>query len=282
MNLKNDLAKLAKNSVSLSIGSKADYVLGGTRFGGVPDLPENFKWDYYNTSTYDDDEVKPRPLSFIAQFNCEEMSKYDTEHLLPDKGILSFFYETESQTWGYDPNDKGSARVYWFEDITELKAADFPNDLAENFRFPMLKIKAKSEISYPSYEDYSLTRVNMIEHWDEFEAAEKALGVQYEETIHKLLGWANPIQGNMTQECELVSRGYYLGNKSGWDSATPRDRQESIDCSKDWQLLFQLDSVDDDDFELMFGDCGRIYYYIRKKDLAARNFDNIWLISQCC
>ena len=69
---------------------------------------------------------------------------------------------------------------------------------------------------------------------------------------------------------------------SGWDNVTPRDRQESIDRSKDWQLLFQLDSVSDDDFELMFGDCGRIYYYIRKDDLAAKNFDNIWLILQCC
>ena len=32
----------------------------------------------------------------------------------------------------------------------------------------------------------------------------------------------------------------------------------------------------------MFGDCGRIYFYIRKKDLAERNFDNVQLILQCC
>ena len=51
---------------------------------------------------------------------------------------------------------------------------------------------------------------------------------------------------------------------------------------KDWLLLFQLDTVTKDDFELMFGDCGRIYYYIRKEDLEARNFYNVWLIMQCC
>ena len=277
MNFKNDLKRMAQNSVSLKIKGKTDYVLGGTRFGGVPDLPEDFKWDFF---AYDNDEAASVPLAFIAQFNCEEIAKYDTEHFLPQKGLLSFFYEADSQEWGYDPKNKGFAKVYWFEDISKLKAAELPEELPDYCHFPMLKITAKSEISYPSYEDYGLTRVNMTEHWDEFDDAEKSLGINDEGEIHKLLGWANPIQGNMTQECELISRGYYLG--SGWDNVTPRDRQESIDRSKDWQLLFQLDSVSDDDFELMFGDCGRIYYYIRKDDLAAKNFDNIWLILQCC
>lgn len=275
MDFKGDIKRLAENSVSLKIKGKADYILGGTRFGGVPDIPEDFKWDYYVG-----ENEKPVPLSFIAQFNCEEIAKYDTEHLLPQKGLLSFFYEADSQEWGYDPKNKGFAKVYWFEDISKLKAAELPEELPDYCRFPMLKITAKSEISYPSYEDYGLTRINTTEHWDEFNDAEKSLGINDEGEINKLLGWANPIQGNMTQECELISRGYYLG--SGWDNVTPRDRQESIDRSKDWQLLFQLDSIFDDDFELMFGDCGRIYYYIRKEDLAERNFNNIWLILQCC
>lgn len=28
----------------------------------------------------------------------------------------------------------------------------------------------------------------------------------------------------------------------------------------------------------MFGDCGHIYFYITKEDLAARRFDRVWLI----
>jgi len=42
-----------------------------------------------------------------------------------------------------------------------------------------------------------------------------------------------------------------------------------------------LDTVRARDFELMFGDCGSIYFYIRKEDLAARRFDRVWLIQQC-
>ena len=93
----------------------------------------------------------------------------------------------------------------------------------------------------------------------------------------KLLGWADVIQGNMTRECELVARrGYYLGDPDGWERVTPRDRQETEQwANRDWILLFQLGTVETDDFELMFGDCGRIYFYIHKDDLAARNFNMI-------
>lgn len=45
-------------------------------------------------------------------------------------------------------------------------------------------------------------------------------------------------------------------------------------------ILLQLDTVECDDFELMFGNCGHIYFYITKEDLKARHFDNIWLILQ--
>ena len=51
--------------------------------------------------------------------------------------------------------------------------------------------------------------------------------------------------------------------------------------AQEWILLFQMDTVEKDGFELMFGDCGRIYFYIRKEDLRNRNFENVWLSLQC-
>lgn len=280
MNYKNDILKMKRNSISLNIGGEGNNAVGVTRFGGVPDVPKDFQWPYYNAKTYNDEEVKPRPLAFFAQFNIEEISKYDTENLLPDKGVLSFFYELDSQQWGFDPKDKGCARVYWFENTEELQPAFFPQDLKEEFIFPLFNITAESESSYPSFEDFSLTRDSMIGHWDEYDMSMKSIGIVDKDEIHKLLGWANPLQGNMTMECELIKRGYYLGNT--WENVTPRDRQESIDHSlKDWLLLFQLSSFCNDDFELSFGDEGSIYFYIHKDDLAKRNFDNVWLILQC-
>lgn len=288
MNMKKEIKDMAKNSVLLDIGGKSEYVRGGTRFGGAPDVPAGFKWPYYEGEGVNG-EIKLRPLSFLAQFNLEELAKYDTEHLLPEKGVLSFFYELDSMEWGFDPKNLGCARVYWFYDVDKLVTAEAPTDLEGDFQLPMYKINLKNQVSYPSYEDFGVTRDSgpnkWIERWDEFDNILRSIkgGEEEPDVIHKLLGWADPIQGNMTQECELVSRGYYMGG--GSDNVKPRDRQEAIDFStRDWLLLFQLDSIDfdKDNFELSFGDCGRIYYYIKRDDLKNRRFDKAWLVLQCC
>lgn len=281
IDIKKELIKSARNSIRLTIGGAENEKSGATRFGGRPDVPEGFEWPYFEGEDFNG-ETKKRPLSFIAQFDLDEISKFDTENLLPKTGVLSFFYEMNTQKWGYDPDDKGCARVFWFEDKSKLHLAEFPEDMEDWCRMPALKIALKSEKSYQSGVDFMLQRENeMTERWDEFDEICEKLGVEEDGEISKLLGWANPIQGNMTMECELISRGYYLGE--GWDDVTPLDRQEAEQWSaKDWLLLFQLDIVYDGDFELMFGDGGRIYFYIRKDDLAARNFDDVWLILQCC
>jgi len=33
---------------------------------------------------------------------------------------------------------------------------------------------------------------------------------------------------------------------------------------------------------MMWGDVGRIYYWIRRNALATRDFDQTWLVFQCC
>lgn len=289
INIKKELLKTARNSIRLNIGGAAggaELKLGATRFGGRPDVPDDFKWAYYEGAGMFGGEVKSRPLSFLAQFDLEEITEYDTENLLPKTGVLSFFYELESQTQSYDPDEKGFARVYWFEDKSALHTAEFPDDLGANkpgfdYRLPTLKITAKSEKSYQSYPDFLLQRAKLVENWEEFEAAQKSIGIAAESNLSKLLGWANPFQDNMTIQCELLSRGYYLGDREGRSEVTQLDRQEAEQWSaQDWLPLFQLDTVTDGDFKLMFGDLGRIYFYIRRDDLAARNFDDVWIFLQ--
>ena len=154
MSIKEKLESLGRNSIQLKIARKETYKLGATRFGGQPDVPPDFVWPTYEGESYDH-VVKDRPLTFLAQFNCAELAQFDKEHLLPDHGLLSFFYETDTQCWGYDPKDQGCARVYWFEDTSALSSADFPADMEEDFKFPMVKIKMDSKSSYPSWQDFS-------------------------------------------------------------------------------------------------------------------------------
>ncbi len=117
--------------------------------------------------------------------------------------------------------------------------------------------------------------------FEDYESARLELGMDGGNDNHsKLLGWPDTIQGNMTVECELVSKGYYLG---GDKNPPPQEARQKAQLTSfdNWQLLFQLDTVAQDNFELMFGDCGRIYFFIRKEDLKARRFDDVWLVLQC-
>ena len=51
------------------------------------------------------------------------------------------------------------------------------------------------------------------------------------------------------------------------------------DGCKDWRLLLQFDS--DDDLNVMWGDCGKLYFWIREQDARLGRFDAAWLILQC-
>jgi len=93
---------------------------------------------------------------------------------------------------------------------------------------------------------------------------------------HQFLGHPNQIQGDMQLECQLVSHGLYCGDPSGYQNPLLAQLEGG---AKDWQLLLQVDS--DDNAGMMWGDSGRIYYWIRRDDLRAKNFENVWSILQC-
>ncbi len=93
----------------------------------------------------------------------------------------------------------------------------------------------------------------------------------------KLLGHPDIIQGDMTFECEAVTSGYYLGDAT--PDISDDEMANLIKNSKEWVLLLQMGD-DEEDGRFNFCDDGKIFYYIKKTDLADKNFDNIWLILQ--
>ena len=49
-----------------------------------------------------------------------------------------------------------------------------------------------------------------------------------------------------------------------------------------WMLLLQFDEIHVPDYaSLGFGDAGTLYFLIRRQDLAALDFENIWALWQC-
>ena len=279
------LGLMARETIRLTVSGQGDGTVG--RFGGAPDVPPGFTWPYFTTGTFGGSQVKPRPLSFLAQFDCAALAKLSPKSPLPQEGVLSFFYELGSQRWGFDPKDAGCARVYWFSE--KLSSASFPADLEPCYRLPPLAIHGTREAAYPDYEDFCHVHADLTpyrekgqEPWDTFSEVRNTLQGGGGDSVpgHKLLGWPDIIQGSMTAECELISRNFSSGG--GPDAIPERDLREASETSPDdWPLLFQLSSFRSGDFSLDFGDCGSVYFYLPREDLAARRFDRAWLILQC-
>ena len=267
------LSEVKKDEITIFTEPNEDNeILNKSKIGGKPYLPKDFVWPYY----------QELPLSFLAQINLEEVKSLDKDNLLPDKGMLYFFYELETEEWGYELKNKGCAKVFYYEDISNFELIDFPEDMEDYNIVPEFKVNFKSNISYPAYEDFDIIHngeKEVADNYEDFQDAYFDIYNKHMESLDsytKLLGYPDVIQSSMEEQCAAITKGFIGGIDS-----PKKYREEVIKDSKDWILLFQMDTVETSDYELMFGDSGHIYFWIKKEDLKNKNFDNIWLILQC-
>lgn len=262
------ISKNIRNAIKLNT-QKADeeaISIGETKIGGKPDVPIDFVWPQWNS----------RYLSFIAQINLDEAAQYDLEKLLPSTGIIYFFYDSNQETWGFDPKDIGSWKViYYSGNTSELKRIEFPKDMPQEGKFHACKVEIKSERSFPAWESVYI---------DELKFTEKEQNAYFDfceeqnegSIINKILGHPDQIQGDMQLECQLVSNGLYCGDASGYNDPKRKELEKGM---KDWRLLLQIDS--DENSGMMWGDVGRIYFWIKSDDLAEKRFNKVWMNLQC-
>lgn len=273
-----------QNAIGIEFGREVQP--NGSKFGGQPWVPAGFVWPRY-TGTDWSDQTADRPLAFLMQIDLTETASYDLDHRLPDHGMLYFFYEVCTMPWGYDPADCGCARVIYVENPVGCDLAPFPDDLSADYRFPERGLCWSCQQMIPDYAEAFDLQASQSDGssitFDIYEKARTRMGLpltEYPEAHSHLLGYADLIQNEMCTQCELVQRGYYLGK--GWPEL---DADEQAQLEKDrteWTLLLQLGTVPyGKKDEWLWGDCGCIYFYIRKSDLAARRFDRVWLILQC-
>lgn len=283
-NFYNELEPFLKNSIRIKLKPIEESIIkiGESKIGGRPDLPINQNWFtetnleivterkflFLNTKT---EKKITKPLSFLAQINLAEIEQYDYENLLPKSGILYFFYTADQDAWGFDFKDKNRFKVFYYDgDFSNLKRNEYPENYSEEGKFKNCQLKFESEISLPTSDNEVYNKIKE----DEMDLIfEKILN---EENINKLLGYSDIIQNEMELECELVTNGIYCGDPSGYDNPKSKILEPN---AKEWQLLFQLDS--NEKAEMMWGDCGRVYFWIKKDDLKNKRFENCWLILQC-
>lgn len=271
-----DCVRLYPKSVA-----EADITLGSTKIGGMPDLPPGLEWptEMITTTTTEkrflflNREKKietPRSLSFIAQINFAELCVFDTGSTLPDNGILYFFYCQDQMAWGFDPADQNRFRVIYHKgDLSLLERRGFPRDIDADAKLIACGIGARSEISLPPYYHHVYDEMGK-------DKAEQIMDSFEGQNVNKLLGQPDVIQNEMELECELVTNGLFCGDPSGYNN--PRAAQLEPNA-KDWRLLLQIDSNEQNDY--MWGDSGRLYFWIKEADLKARRFEKTWCILQC-
>lgn len=220
-----------------------------------------------------------RPLSFLACIDCSELPRSEHLNWLPERGCLLFFYDMVDQVWGFDPKDRGGAiTVYLAPDDVASSSGPLspPTPLPADCDLKQRHI-AFSLISLPpSWETDEIQSLGLVDA--EVDSLIDIRAELYGDgPHHQIGGFPDPIQTpEMDLECQLVTNGLYCGDPSGYNDPRAANLRAG---AKDWSLLFQMDS--DDDMELMWGDVGMIYFWVKREEARKLDFSNAWLIQQC-
>lgn len=237
-----------------------------SRLGGRPELPDAGLWPAW----------RGRRLAFLCQLNLMTLaaSRDATLSQLPHEGMLYFFYAVDQSPQGNPPTDRGSWRVLYSQAIPESGPVAWPEDLPATARFKEQPVVLIPSLSLPDGDDLVPEQNRYTEQQEE--ELYTIIG-QYEGRFsprHQLLGHPATLQGPMGLECYLASHGQEV--KPG--TRLP-ETPELVEGAAEWQLLLQLDS--DEAVGMKWGDCGRLYFWITRSDLAKRQFENVWMIMQC-
>ena len=237
--------------ISLAQDDNAPLPTGCSKYGGRPDVADDFQWPHDNSGY---------PLSLLLQIDCADLAFLDREGLLPTSGHLYFFYELSEMR---RDGKKNSVRVI-YNDLfsSQLHPLDYPVNLDKEHQLRECRLQFSQITSLPDIEEIGHLTHKPFKTIDnlEFEEASAQLLEEYwtgSEGIGNMLGYAFLIQKPIVKD--LSNHVLLL----------------ELDSSEYWQEDVKTHH------NLQFGNDGIIYFYIKREDLLARRFDNITFALQC-
>lgn len=235
--------------------------------GGKPRVRSSIDWPQKNG----------KPLGFIAQLDLGNMNNEQLIDWLPNNGRLLFFYDLEEFPWGFNSDDKEGWAIIYENGTGDLYSHELPSNLNEEHIASSIKyVIAENFISYPDAQRIDFEEIGLSEDDDDeyFEFIDEHYG---DEPRHQIGGFPTPIQNDcMEEECQLVSGGVNCGGPEGYNSEEAKQLRKQ---ENDWRMVFQFDS--DDDVEMMWGDMGMLYFWIKESEVRKGDFSNAWLVLQC-
>jgi uncharacterized protein YwqG len=232
-----------------------------SHLGGQPSVTADFTWPSYNG----------RPLDFLLKLDLAAFSKLESGLDLPKSGFLLFFYDTETQPWGFRPEDRGCSAVVYVDETEKAVPMVAPTG---SRRLPRLSVTFEQISTVPDawspwVDSLSPTADDRFE-WEETHRDQLNFDGQ-------IGGHPRVIQNSMEDECELASSGFNVGTPEAYQS--PEGLRASAEAHHSWRLLMQIPSMEE--LDLMWGDAGMIYFWIREDALQFRDFSQCWLVLQC-
>jgi uncharacterized protein YwqG len=263
--LTKDIDAVAKASIRLftTPASESTLSVGTSKLGGSPDLPADVTWP----------EWKGTPQSFIAQIRLDDVHTYDVEGVLPEHGMLWFFYDAQQQTFGANLADKGGWSILFAERPTNLQRTAAPVTLPPTSQFQSCAFRFATEITLASQPQLELPHFDWTdEEQKQYETLLSAFPTPEDHAAihHRLLGNPDTIQDDMRLECQLASNGLTTSREPNTD--------EQVKAAMEWHLLFQVDS--DEQAGMLWANTGMLYYWLKSNDLQAHHFDAAWLVLQ--
>ncbi|GAB6460792.1 YwqG family protein [Bacillus luti] len=272
-----------KDTVHLYREPNADenIPVGTSKFGGSPDLPKGMKYPYYS------EEVA---YSFIMQLDCSILKTYDKSNKLPKEGMLYLFhaYEYESIVLPFDVEGDldaflRSTHIFHYNgSMDNLERTKLPNnEHIEVIESASISFVTGYTIPEPVWHEELYMELGFIKDHTNyvlndfykalprlvFEKEEDVLNNDlyrfYDKPHHQILGTPTSYQGDPGYEV-------VVDHKNLFNISTTQE---------EWILLFQI--WDDDDIKLTWAAPGYMYYYIKKEDLTAGNWKDIYSVMEC-
>lgn len=256
---------LLRPGFRLEKASDSDAEVG--QHGGQPKLPVGAGWPMWEGHG---------PLSFVASVDLAALPVDALDIALPTEGTLLFFY-FDGQLDDGDalvlPDDRESwagARVIYVPADSACAERAVPEGLSA---YPELALATRVELTaaepwHPRIQQAFAPDTAVGQRYDH--AFLDALWKLNQSVGHRIGGHASPVQNPV----ELEIAHAVLEGVVSWNDP------KLVEEAGGWILMAQFDS--DGDADMMWGDCGALYWLIRPEDLAQRRFERAMFTWQCC
>lgn len=230
--------------------------VGGSRLGGLPDMPPAFAWPTYGGC----DQI---PMEFILQLDFADLPELPVSSgvAMPAAGLLTLFVAWEDPVLA-EPAYQGHQRLAWTESSQrgQLSPAEPPSGRDPFHVYDPQPLGFRLDVSYPNPHDFFDWELDDPD-FREFAAIAEGL-----EPHHQMLGTVHTFEGSLLDV--LPSQESSEQQLAPWSEVMEVPRARA-----DWVALLRIDS--NHETGISFGDWGTHYVAIPRADLEAGDLSRV-------